>query len=317
MRWFVGRMPQPPVSRAWPTASNPVLRHWRGVSRSLRVATMRSCPRCSSADLTRDGHDQRGHPIHACGACGRLATSESVSLVSGHRFPRDVILLAVRYYLQLGAAAERIAGILADRGIDVSGRTILRWVQKFGPALADAVRQYRNRPVTTWLVDETYVKILGKWHYLYRGVDLDGQVLDCWLAPTRDLPAAEAFFRRTIASAGCVPEHVVTDKAMFYPSAIRTWAPDAKHTATGFYNRVISTNRCERNHGYLKSRLRAMRGLKSVDCARRLLPALDAMQLIEHGFVAASCTRMQHTGGRSYVRARTFAGIVNTLGQNM
>ena len=71
-----------------------------------------------------------------CGGCGRHATAESLSLVSGHRFPRDVILLAVRYYLQLGAAAERIAGLLADRGIDVSGRTVLRWVQKFGPALA-------------------------------------------------------------------------------------------------------------------------------------------------------------------------------------
>jgi transposase, IS6 family len=183
---------------------------------------MRSCPRCSSSNLTRDGHDERGRVVYACGACGRHATAESASLVSGHRFPRDVILLAVRYYLQLGAAAERIAGVLADRGIDVSGRTILRWVQKFGPALADAVRRHRMTPVTTWLVDETYVKILGKWHYLYRGVDLDGQVLDCWLSATRDLPAAEAFFRRTITSTGCVPEHIVTDKATFYPSAIRS-----------------------------------------------------------------------------------------------
>src|SRR5258708_9935089 len=197
---------------------------------------MCSCPRCSSSDLTRDGHDERGRVIYACAGCGRHATAESTSLVSGHRFPRDVILLAVRYYLQLGAAAERIAGVLADRGIDVSGRTILRWVQKFGPALADAVRRHRMTPVTTWLVDETYVKILGKWHYLYRGVDLDGQVLDCWLSATRDLPAAEAFFRRTITSTGCVPEHIVTDKATFYPSAIRSHAPDARHTATGFYN---------------------------------------------------------------------------------
>ena len=105
---------------------------------------MRSCPHCSSSDLTRDGHDQCGRPIHACGACGRHATSESGSLVAGHRFPRDVILLAVRYSLQLGAAAERIAGLLADRGIDVSGRTILRWVQKFGPALAEEVRRHRK-----------------------------------------------------------------------------------------------------------------------------------------------------------------------------
>ncbi len=278
---------------------------------------MCSCPRCSSSDLTRDGHDDRGRVVYACAGCGRHAIDESASLVSGHRFPRDVILLAVRYYLQLGAAAERIAGILADRGIDVSGRTILRWVQKFGPALADAVRQYRNRPVTTWLVDETYVKILGKWHYLYRGVDLDGQVLDCWLSATRDLPAAEAFFRRTIASTGCVPEHIVTDKATVYPSAIRTWAADAKHTATGFYNRVISTNRCERNHGYLKSRLRPMRGLKSFDCAKHLFPTLDALQLIERGFVAVPSAGLRLAGGRSYVRASHVAGIVNRLGQSM
>jgi transposase-like protein len=80
---------------------------------------------------------------------------------------------AVRYYLQLGAAAERIAGILADR-VDVSGRTILRWVQKFGPALSDEIRRYRKPVSAIWLVDETYVKIQGKWHYLYRGVDEHG-----------------------------------------------------------------------------------------------------------------------------------------------
>jgi transposase-like protein len=91
-------------------------------------------------------------------------------------------------------------------------------------------------------------------------------VLDCWLSATCDLPAAEAFFRRTIASTGCTPEHIAADKAAFHPSAIRTWAPGARHTATGFYNRVISTNRCERNHGYLKTRLRPMRRLKSFDC---------------------------------------------------
>ena len=221
---------------------------------------MPACPYCSSSDLTRDGHDQRGRAIRACRACGRHATSDSTSLVAGHRFPRDIILLAVRYYFQLGAAAERIAGILADRGIDVSGRTILRWVQKFGPALSEEIRRSRKPVSTTWLVDETYVKIVGKWHYLYRGVDQDGQVLDCWLSRTRDLVAAEGFFCRTINATGCMPAQMVTDKATFYPSAIRTYAPGAKHTATGFYNLVISTNRCERNHGYVKTRIRPMRG---------------------------------------------------------
>src|SRR5437588_1817465 len=139
----------------------------------------------------------------------------------------------------------------------------------------------RKSVSTTWLVDEKYVKILGRWHYLYRGVDQDGQVLDCWLSRARDLAAAEAFFRRTINSTGCMPQHVVTDKAAFYPSAIRTYTPGAKHTATGFYNLVISTNRCERNHGYVKSRIRPMRGLKSFACATRLFSALDALHLVQ------------------------------------
>src|ERR687884_619576 len=189
---------------------------------------MPACPYCSSSDLIRDGHDQRGRAVRACRACGRHATSESTSLIAGHRFPRDIILLAVRYYLQLGAAAERIAGILADRGIDVSGRTILRWVQKFGPALSEEIRRYTKPVSTTWLVDETYVEIRGAWRYLYRGIDHAGQVLDCWRSRTRDLAAAEAVCRRTISSTGCTPEHVVTDQASLYPSAIRAGAPGAQ-----------------------------------------------------------------------------------------
>jgi transposase-like protein len=191
------------------------------------------CPCCSSSDVTRDGRDQRGRAIRACRACGRHATSESTSLVAGHRFPRDLILLAIRYYLQLGAAAERSAGILADRGIDVSGRTILSWVQKFGPALSEEIRRYRKPVSPTWLVDEAYAKIRGRWHYLYRGVDNNGQVLDCWLSRTRDLAAAEAFFCRTIDSTGCTPEHVVTDKAAFYrrPSARVRQAPSTRPLA--------------------------------------------------------------------------------------
>ena len=72
----------------------------------------------------------------------------------------------------------------------------------------------------------------GRWHYLYRGVDLGGQVLDCWLSRTRDLAADEAFFRPTISSTGYTPEHVVADKATFCLSAIGSPAPGARHTGT-------------------------------------------------------------------------------------
>ena len=108
---------------------------------------------------------------------------------------------------------------------------------------------------------------------------------------------------------------MVTDKAAFYSSTIRTCAPHAKHTATGFYNLVISTNRCERNHGYIKTRIRPMRGQKSFACAKRLFPALDALQLVERDFVRVPPVGAPCTGGRSYVRARHIAAVIAQLGR--
>ena len=209
------------------------------------------------------------------------------------------------------------ARALHERGVHVDRTTIYDWVQLFAPLYQDAARPHRHTVGRRWAVDETYVKIQGRWHYLYRGVDQDGQVLDGWLSRTRDLAAAEAFFRRTIRSTGCTPEHVVTDKAAFYPSAIRTCAPDAKHTATGFYNLVISTNRCERKHGYVKSRIRPMRGLKSFACATRLFPVLAALQLVERDFVQVPSVGAPCTGGRSYLRARHIASVVTRLGRTL
>jgi plastocyanin/transposase-like protein len=193
---------------------------------------MPACPYCSSSDLTRDGHDQRRRAVRACRACGRHATSESTSLVAGHRFPRDIILLAVRYYLRLGAAAERIAGILADRGVDVSGRTILRWVQKFGPALSEEIRRYRKPVSTTWLVDETYVKILGKWHYLFRGVDEDGQVLDTMKFDPATLTAkAGQRIQMTLDNSGQLAHDFAMTEGVAEPVTI-TAQPGQKATVT-------------------------------------------------------------------------------------
>jgi DDE domain len=181
--------------------------------------------------------------------------------------------------------------------------------------LSNEIRRYRKPVGTTWLVDETYGRIQGTWRYVFRGVDQDGQVLDCWLSRTRDPAAAEAFFRRAISSTGCLPEHVVTDKATFHPAAIRTCAPDAKHTATGFYNPVMSTNRCERDHGYVESRIRPVRGLKRFVCATRLLAALGALHLIARDFVRVPPIGAPCTGGGSYVRARHIATLITRPGQ--
>jgi hypothetical protein len=98
-----------------------------------------------------------------------------------------------------------------------------------------------------------------------------------------------------------------------------TWmpAPGAKYIATGFYNLVISTNRCERNHGYVKLRVRPMRGLESFACSMRLFPALDALQLVERDFVQVPPIGAPCTGGRSYVRARHIAAVIIRLGRTL
>jgi hypothetical protein len=119
---------------------------------------------------------------------------------------------------------------------------------------------------------------------------------DAWAPTAARRCLRDGIFRRTINSTRCMPDHVVTDKATFYPSAIRTYAPGTRHTATGFYNLVISSNRCDRNHGYVKSRVRPIRGLKSFKCATRLFPALGALRVGGGDFVRVPPIAAPSTG---------------------
>jgi transposase-like protein len=110
-----------------------------------------------------------------------------------------VITTAVRWYFRYRLSAADVRDLLAERRIDVSARTILAWAHKFGPLLAAAGRR-QARPVgTRWYADETYVRVGGRWAYLYRAVDEHGQVVDVLLRAQRDLASARAFFDQAIA----------------------------------------------------------------------------------------------------------------------
>jgi transposase-like protein len=106
-------------------------------------------------------------------------------------------------------------------------------------------------------VDDTYARIRGRWHYIYRAIDDRGHIVDAYASATRDLVAARTFFQQAMASSGTTPRRVITDKAGTYPPALATVLPDVKHR-TGRYR----TNGIERDHGFLKERLPPMRGLK-------------------------------------------------------
>jgi transposase, IS6 family len=150
----------------------------------------------------------------------------------------------------------RSAGVLIDQS------TIYRWVQRFLPLFGEAARKYRAPVGPDWRVDETYARIGGRWHYIYRAIDGSGQIIDAYVSPKRDTVAAQHFFERAIASSGTTPRRVITDKAATYPPALAVAVPGVLHR-TGRYR----TNGIERDHGFLKERLRPMRGLKSIASA--------------------------------------------------
>src|SRR4029450_2850914 len=179
------------------------------------------------------------------------------SAFAGFRFPPDVIVLAVRWYLRFGLSYRDVEELLAERGVEVDHVTVYRWVLRFTPLLADAARPCRHLVGDRWFVDETYVKVAGRWRYVYRAIDQFGQVIEVFVSPYRDAGAARRCFERAIGATKVTPIEVTTDKAPVYPAVPEELLPAAWHRTDRYAN-----NRVECDHGRLKARLRPMRGLK-------------------------------------------------------
>jgi transposase, IS6 family len=134
------------------------------------------------------------------------------SAFAGFCFPPDVIVLAVRWYLRFGLSYRDVEELLAERGIEVDHVTVYRWVVRFAPLLGEAARPCRHPVGDRWQADETYVKVAGRWRYVYRAIDQFGQVVDVFVSPRRDLRAAGRFFERAIGTTRTMPSEVVTDQ---------------------------------------------------------------------------------------------------------
>src|SRR5437867_11503045 len=124
------------------------------------------------------------------------------SAFAGFRFPPEVITVAVRWYLRYGLSYRDVEELLAERGVDVDHVTVYRWVQRFTPLFVDAARPCRHAVSDRWFVDETYVKVAGRWRYLYRAVDQYGQIIDVYVSPRRDTRAARRFFAAALGAYG-------------------------------------------------------------------------------------------------------------------
>jgi transposase-like protein len=176
---------------------------------------------------------------------------------AGYRFPPDVILLAVHWYLRYGLSYRDVAELLAERGIDVDHVTIYRWVQRFTPLVVEAAPPCRHSAGDRWFVDATYVKVAGVWRYVYRAVDQHGQVIDILVSKRRNVPAATKFFETMLAGRER-PREVTTDLAAPLLRVVDDPLPDALNDTAQYAN-----NRIECDHGRLKARLRPMRGLRT------------------------------------------------------
>ncbi len=199
------------------------------------------------------------------------------SAFRGFRYPPEVIILAVRWYLRYGLSYRDVEELLAERGVEVDHVTVYRWVQRFTPLLADAARPCRHAVGNRWFVDETYVKVAGRWRYVYRAVDQYGQIIDVYVSPRRDTRAARHFFASAL-DGHRTPSEVVTDRAWTLQAVVAELMPTAFHD-TGRY----ANNRIEADHGRLKARLRPMRGLKREGTARVIIRGHALMQNIRRG----------------------------------
>jgi transposase-like protein len=187
-------------------------------------------------------------------------------------------VLAVRWYLRFGLSYRDVEELLAERGVRVDHVTVYRWVQRFTPLLAEAARPCRHRVGDRWQVDETYVKVAGRWRYVYRAIDQFGQVIDVFVSPRRDGIAARRFFERAIGMTKIMPSEVVTDLAPTYLVVVEELLPTAWHRTDRYAN-----NRIEADHGRLKARLRPMRGLRQEHSARVVIAGHAFVQNVRRG----------------------------------
>jgi transposase-like protein len=208
-----------------------------------------------------------------------------VSIFKRRRFPVEIILLCVRWYCKYGISYRDLAEMMQERGVVIDPSTIFRWVQRYAPEIEKRVRLYQGPRSGSWRVDETYVRVGGKWKYLFRAVDKHGQLIAFMLSDRRDTNAAYRFLRKAIkAMSNYPPSSITTDKLASYPKAILRLqnegllSKDVEHRTSKYLNNVI-----EADHGALKRVIRPTRGFQTMKTAAATLKGFEIMRMIRRG----------------------------------
>src|SRR6185437_15849268 len=234
------------------------------------------CVECgSSAVSQRPERTVQGYRRFRCRSCGKQFNERSLGLLNRTQHPSDVIALVVLWRLRYKLSLRDLAEMFLIRGIVFSHEAVRAWEAKLTPVLAEALRRRRRGKIgRSWYVDETYVKVQGRWCYLYRAIDTSGALVDARLSETRDMAAARAFFRSAKTVTGITPARVTTDGHDSYPRAIHTeLGTGARHRTSRYLN-----NRIEQDHRGIKGRYQPMRGFKSSKPAARFCRSYDELR---------------------------------------
>ena len=205
-------------------------------------------------------------------------------LFKGRQFDRDIIILCLRWYLRFKLSFRDLVEMMAERGISLAHTTIMRWIARYVPEFEKRWNRFARRVGTSWRVDETYVKIKGKWTYLYRAVDKQGKTVDFLLRAKRDVAAAKAFFRRAFKSQGRLPQKITLDGYQASHRAAREFLDQHQRGArTTIRSSKYLNNLIEQDHRSIKLRLGPMLGFKGFRNASITIAGIELMHRIRKG----------------------------------
>ncbi len=203
---------------------------------------------------------------------------------SGMRFPKEIILVCIRWYAAYPLCYRHLEEMMQERGVTVDHSTVNRWAIRSLPLLEKVFRSKHKRSVgSSWRMDETYIKVNGQWKYLYRAVDREGNTVDFLLRAKRDKPAATAFFKKAMRANGD-PEKVTMDKSGANKAAMdgingkRSEEKEIKVRQIKYLNNIV-----EQDHRAVKRISKPMLGFKSFRSARATLTGIELMHMIKKG----------------------------------
>jgi putative transposase len=211
-----------------------------------------NCPYCAST-MTKEQTRKTtlGYRMFRCSACKHLFNERTGTPFNCLEYPTDVVLLVVLWQLRYKLSLRDLAEMFLERGLTFTHESVREWERRFAPLLAEQLRiKRRGQAGQSWYVDETYVRVRGKWCYLYCAIDADGNLVDSRLSEKRDREAAQQFFKQALAVIGHAPEQATTDGHASYPRAVRE-APGTQvlHRTNKYLN-----NRLEQDHRGVKQR---------------------------------------------------------------